>query len=174
MLADSMASDETLLCYVEIPKGSRNKYEYDEELGAIVLDRFLFSSMVYPTDYGFIPKTLGEDGDALDAMVCVSEPTFPGCVIPVKPVALLKMRDEAGPDDKVVCVPLRDPGWSNVEDLDDLPPQLLIEVEHFFNVYKELEHKPVETDGWRHRAEAQETLDAARRREEDHGPGSVD
>jgi inorganic pyrophosphatase len=116
----------------------------------------------------------GEDGDALDCLVCVSEPTFPGCVVPVKPVGLLKMHDEAGPDDKVVCVPLRDPGWSGVEDLGDLPQQLLIEVEHFFNVYKELEGKPVETDGWRPRAEAQETIDAALRREEDHGPGSVD
>ena len=167
-------ADEQLLALIEIPKGSRNKYEWDPVSGHVVLDRFLSSSTVYPVDYGFLMGHLGEDGDPLDCLVCVSEPTFPGCVVPVKPVGLLKMHDEAGPDDKVVCVPLRDPGWSAVEDLDDLPPQLLIEVEHFFNVYKELEGKPVETDGWRHRAEAQETIDAARRREEDHGPGSVD
>ena len=85
--------------FIEISKGSRNKYEYDEEVGAVVLDRFLFSSMVYPTDYGFIPETLGEDGDALDAMVCVSEPTFPGCVIPVKAIALFRMEDDQGVDD---------------------------------------------------------------------------
>ena len=165
---------DSLLCVVEIPRGGRNKYEYDPELGAIKLDRFISASVVYPTDYGYVPETIAPDGDPLDVLVCVSEPTFPGCIVPVKPVGLLKMHDEAGPDDKVVCVPLRDPGWSAVEDLDDLPPQLLIEVEHFFNVYKELEHKPVETDGWRHRAEAQETIEAARRREADHGPGSVD
>ena len=93
---------------VEIPKGSRNKYEWDEELGKMVLDRFLFSSVVYPLDYGFVLDTLGKDGDPLDAMVCVSEPTFPGCVIRCKPIALFKMRDDAGEDDKVICVPLKD------------------------------------------------------------------
>ena len=102
-------SDRHLHCLVEIPKGSRNKYEWDEQLQAIKFDRFLFSSVVYPTDYGFIPQTLGEDGDPLDAMVTVSEPTFPGCVIPVKPIALFKMRDDKGVDDKVLCVPLEDP-----------------------------------------------------------------
>ena len=100
---------ERVHCLVEIPKGSRNKYEWDDELKAIKLDRFLFSSVVYPTDYGFIPETVGEDGDPLDAMVCVSEPTFPGCVIPVKVIALFRMRDDKGVDDKVVCVPEHDP-----------------------------------------------------------------
>jgi inorganic pyrophosphatase len=165
---------ERLLALIEIPKGSRNKYEWDEASGHVILDRFLSSSTVYPVDYGFITGHRGEDGDPLDCLVCVSEPTFPGCIIPVKPVGLLKMSDEAGPDDKIVCVPLRDPGWSNVEDLEDLPENLLVEVEHFFNVYKELEHKPVETDGWRPLADAMETIEAARRREEDLGPGSVD
>src|ERR1700738_5003616 len=105
---------------VEIPKGSRNKYEWDPELKAIKLDRFLFSSVVYPADYGFIPGTLGEDGDPLDAMVCVSEPTFPGCVIHVKPIALLRMRDEKGVDDKILCVPLNDPNWNTLATLEDL------------------------------------------------------
>ena len=105
-----------LTCFVEIPKGSRNKYEYDAEAKVIKLDRFLFSSMVYPTDYGFIPDTLGQDGDALDAMVCVSEPTFPGCVIPVKPIALFKMEDDKGIDDKVLCVPLDGPGLEHARD----------------------------------------------------------
>ena len=105
-------AEQELTVVIEIPKGSRNKYEFDHELGGIKLDRFLFSSVVYPTDYGFIPDTLGLDGDPLDVMVCVSEPTFPGCVIPVKPIALFKMRDEKGEDDKIVCVPTHDPGWN--------------------------------------------------------------
>ena len=109
-----------LKCLVEIPKGSRNKYEYDHEHDVIKLDRFLFSSMVYPTDYGFIPDTLGLDGDPLDAMVCVSEPTFPGCMIEVKPIALFRMEDDKGIDDKVLCVPLNDPSWNTLEELDDI------------------------------------------------------
>ena len=104
--------DAPLHCLVEIPKGSRNKYEWDERSAAIKLDRFLFSSVVYPTDYGFVPDTLGEDGDPLDAMVCVSEPTFPGCVIPVKAIALFRMADDKGQDDKILCVPHQDPNWS--------------------------------------------------------------
>jgi inorganic pyrophosphatase len=156
--------DDHLLCFVEIPKGSRNKYEYDEEVGAIMLDRFLFSSMVYPTDYGFIPDTLGEDGDALDAMVCVSEPTFPGCVIPVKPIALFRMKDDKGVDDKVLCVPLSDPGWNSLENLDDLPEQLQQEITHFFSVYKDLEQKKVEVDGWHSREDAWTEIERARER----------
>lgn len=168
----STASDR-LLAFVEIPKGSRNKYEYDEASGHVILDRFLSSSVVYPVDYGFLIGHRGEDGDPLDCLVCVSEPTFPGCVIPVNPVALFKMSDEAGVDDKIVCVPVRDPGWSEVEDLDDLPAQLLLEVEHFFNVYKDLEHETVATDGWRPLAEARQTIEQARQRELERGPGSA-
>src|ERR1700737_2208435 len=104
LVADGKLSDRNLHCLVEIPKGSRNKYEYDAELGAIKLDRFLFSSVVYPTDYGFIPETLAPDGDPLDALVCVSEPTFPGCYIPVQAIALLAMSDEQGSDAKILCV----------------------------------------------------------------------
>src|SRR5213080_3761041 len=111
-------------CLVEIPKGSRNKYEWDPALGAIKLDRFLFSSVVFPTDYGFITDTLGEDGDPLDAMVCVSEPTFPGCIIEVKAIALFRMEDDKGIDDKVLCVPLTDPAWHTLEKLDDVPESL--------------------------------------------------
>ena len=165
-MVDEARNDKPLLCYVEIPKGSRNKYEYDEELDAIVLDRFLFSSMVYPTDYGFIPDTLGEDGDALDAMVCVSEPTFPGCVIPVKAIALFRMEDDKGVDDKVLCVPLTDPAWNTLENLDDLPKQLQDEIAHFFSVYKDLEQKKVKVDGWHSREEALEEIEEARKRYE--------
>jgi inorganic pyrophosphatase len=163
-MADESRTDDPLLCYVEIPKGSRNKYEYDEELDAIVLDRFLFSSMVYPTDYGYIPKTHGQDGDPLDAMVCVSEPTFPGCVIPVKPIALFRMEDDAGIDDKVLCVPLSDPAWNGLEELDDIPKQLQDEITHFFSVYKDLEQKKVKVDGWHSREEAVEEIEEARKR----------
>ena len=149
---------------VEIPKGSRNKYEWDEELGAITFDRFLFSSVVYPLDYGMIPETLAEDGDPLDAMVAVSEPTFPGCVIPVKPIALFKMSDDKGIDDKVICVPFTDPNWNGMEVLEDLPPQLRDEISHFFAVYKTLEQKEVKVDGWYGRETALEVLEASRRR----------
>ena len=153
-----------LTCFVEIPKGSRNKYEYDAEAKVIKLDRFLFSSMVYPTDYGFIPDTLGQDGDALDAMVCVSEATFPGCVIPVKPIALFKMEDDKGIDDKILCVPLEDPGWNTLEMLDDLPAPLRDEIAHFFSVYKDLEQKRVKVNGWYPREDALAEIDAARER----------
>jgi inorganic pyrophosphatase len=156
-------------CLVEIPKGSRNKYEWDEELQAIKLDRFLFSSVVYPTDYGFIPDTLAEDGDPLDAMVCVSEPTFPGCVIPVKVIALFRMRDEKGPDDKVLCVPLSDPNWNQMERLEDIPEFLQVEISHFFSIYKQPEGKQVTVDGWYPREDALQTIEEARERRDQAG-----
>jgi len=159
-----VGDDTELLCFVEIPKGSRNKYEWDEELGAVKLDRFLYSSVVYPTDYGYIRDTLGEDGDELDALVCVSEPTFSGCVIEAKPIALFRMADEKGVDDKVLCVPLSDPGWNTLETLDDLPQQLANEIEHFFSIYKDLEHKETEVRGWYSREDAEREIEAARER----------
>jgi inorganic pyrophosphatase len=161
---------DAFACIIEIPKGSRNKYEWDHERNALVLDRFLFSSVVYPTDYGFIPDTCGLDGDALDAMVCVSEPTFPGCTIPVKPIALFKMEDDKGIDDKILCVPLQDPAWNRLEKLDDLPDQLRDEIAHFFSIYKDLEQKKVTVDGWYSREDAIKEIEASRKRyrENDH------
>jgi len=153
-----------LHCLVEIPKGSRNKYEWSEELQAITLDRFLFSSVVYPTDYGFVPETLAEDGDPLDAMVCVSEPTFPGCVIEVKPIAVFKMRDDKGVDDKILCVPFKDPNWNTLETLDDLPQALRDEISHFFSIYKQPEGKMVKVDGWSDLDSALRVIDEARER----------
>src|SRR4051794_13573539 len=164
MIRNMGADDGRFVAYIEIPKGSRNKYEYDHELEALVLDRFLFSSMVYPTDYGFIPETLGLDGDPLDVMVCVSEATFPGCRIVVKPIALFKMKDDQGVDDKVLAVPLSDPAWSGLERLEDLPEQLRDEIAHFFSVYKDLEQKKVTVDGWYSREDALEEIEAARKR----------
>ena len=156
--------EEPLYVVVEIPKGSSNKYEWDFELGAIKLDRLLFSSLGYPTDYGFFRDTLASDGDPLDAMVVVSEPTFPGCLIEVKPVALFRMRDENAEDNKILCVPLTDPNWSHIEKLDDLPMNLRDEISHFFSIYKTPDWKVVKVDGWYPREEALESIERARRR----------
>ena len=147
---------------IEIPKGSRNKYEMDPATGHIVLDRMLFTSMVYPADYGYIEGTLGGDGDTLDALVFVGEPTFPGCRIQARPIGLFLMTDEKGPDEKILCVPLRDPLWSHVEGLHDMNPNLLNEIEHFFQVYKDLEDKKVATKGFGERTEAIEVIERAR------------
>ena len=157
-------AEQSFSCIVEIPKGSRNKYEYDHERDMIKLDRFLFSSVVYPTDYGFIPDTLSLDGDPLDVMVCVSEPTFPGCIIEVKPIALFRMEDDQGVDDKVLAVPLTDPGWNTLQTLDEVSSQLQAEIAHFFTVYKQLENKHVEVEGWFSREDAIREIDASRQR----------
>jgi len=138
----------TITVVVEIPKGSRNKYEYDPETKMFRYDRMLFSSVHYPSDYGFIPETLAEDGDALDALVLLGEPTFPGCVIEAKPIGAFKMWDEKGPDEKILCVPINDPQWNYLNKLSDVPPHLLKEIEHFFAVYKELEEKKTGVEGW--------------------------
>jgi inorganic pyrophosphatase len=139
----------TVTIIIEIPKGSRNKYEYDQKMKIIRFDRMLFSSLHYPSDYGFIPETLALDGDPLDALVLVSEPTFPGCVIEGRPIGLFKMRDEKGPDEKILCVPVHDPLWNHIYDLQGIPPHLLKEIEHFFKVYKDLEKKKTGVEGWR-------------------------
>jgi inorganic pyrophosphatase len=162
-------ADGSFACIVEIPKGSRNKYEYDHDRDVIRLDRFLFSSVVYPTDYGFVPDTLSLDGDPLDVMVCVSEPTFPGCMIDVKPIALFRMEDDAGIDDKVLAVPLTDPGWNTLETLDEVSDQLLNEISHFFTVYKQLENKKVEVQGWFSREDAIKEIEASRARFREFG-----
>ena len=150
--------------FVEIPAGSRNKYEWDEELGGIVLDRRLFTSMSYPADYGFLEGTMARDGDPLDALVLVGEPTFPGCRIRVRAVGVFHMSDEKGPDEKVICVPVEEPSWSEVSDIHDVPPALRNEIEHFFQVYKDLEGKATETRGFGDRAESMAVIAAARDR----------
>jgi inorganic pyrophosphatase len=155
---------EPLHCLVEIPKGSRNKYQWDEELGAIKLARFLFSSVVYPTDYGFVPGTLSPKGEALDAMILVSEPTFPGCRIAVRAVAVLRTEDERGQDDKLLCVPFNDPGWKALERLDDVPERMRAEIEHFFSIYKEPEGRDVTIHGWEDRDVAEALVEESRER----------
>ena len=158
------ASD--VLVFVEIPAGSRNKYEVDPETGHVVLDRRLFTSMSYPADYGFIEGTLGGDGDPLDALVLVGEPTFPGCRIRSRVVGVFHMADEKGPDEKILCVPLKDTAWMRVSDVHDIPAELRNEIEHFFQVYKDLEEEKVETRGYGNRADAEVIIDEARRRAE--------
>ena len=152
------------MVFVEVPMGSRNKYEVDAATGHVVRDRRLFTSMSYPADYGFIEGTLGEDGDPLDALVLVGEPTFPGCRIRVRPVGVFHMSDEKGPDEKVICVPLKDPMWSRISDIHDLAPELRNEIEHFFQVYKDLEEKKTETRGYGNRADAVRLIAEARER----------
>ena len=147
---------------IEIPKGSRNKYEVDHDTGRVKLDRYLYTSMAYPTDYGFIEDTLGEDGDPLDALVLLEEPTFPGCRIRARPVAVCVMSDEAGADAKVLCVPATDPRWADVQDFGDVPAHLLAEIRHFFEVYKELEPaKESDVGDWKDRAAAEREVTEA-------------
>ena len=149
---------------VEIPKGSRNKYEFDHENNVMRLDRRLLSAMTYPGDYGFVPDTLGEDGDPLDALVLVDDPTFPGCWVKARPLGVFWMEDEAGPDAKIICVP-NDPFWANLLEVDSLPDAMRAEIEHFFDVYKTLEpDKSSSTRGYEGRAKAIETIEAARAR----------
>jgi inorganic pyrophosphatase len=155
---------EPLHCLVEVPKGSRNKYRWDPELAAIKLDRFLFYSVVYPTDYGFIPDTAAFQGEPLDAMVLVSAPTFPGCVIPVRVVALLRITDDGERDDKLVCVPQEDPNWEGTEALDDLSEQVRGEIEHFWSIYKLPQGRTIEVQGWEEREAALEVLEQSRTR----------
>ena len=161
---------------VEIPKGSRNKYEFDPELGAIVLDRMLFTSMQYPADYGFIEDSLGEDGDPLDALVLVQEPTFPGCLIRARAIGMFRMKDEKGGDDKVLCVPSDDPRQEHLRDIHHMSEYDRLEIQHFFEVYKDLEpNKHVTVDGWLDRAEALEVYRAGHQAFLDSGAaGSAD
>lgn len=149
---------------VEIPKGSRNKYEFDKTRQCLRLDRVLYSPLHYPTDYGFILNTLAEDGDALDVLIVTHEPTFPGCLVPIRPVGVLDMQDEHGRDQKILAVPAVDPRFSEVEDLASLPRHFLLEIEHFFAVYKALEEKATEILGWQGNEEAWRIIGEAQSR----------
>ncbi|MEM9294925.1 MAG: inorganic diphosphatase, partial [Planctomycetota bacterium] len=136
-------------CIVEIPKGTRNKFEVDKVTGLLKLDRYLYSSAHYPGDYGFIPQTLAEDGDPLDVIVMVNAPTFAGCLIEARPLGLFMMIDKGDNDFKVLAVPSGDPMFADYTELSHVPPHYLREVEHFFATYKELEGGKVETNGWK-------------------------
>jgi len=147
---------------VEIPRGSRNKYEMDKERGVLVLDRVLYSSVHYPTDYGFVAGTLAQDGDALDALVVVDEPTFPGCHVMVRPIGVLDMLDEKGPDQKILAVPVGDPRFADVRDLNDIGQHWLREIENFFQTYKALEPKWTDVVGWEDASAARQVIQEAR------------
>ncbi len=134
---------------VEIPAGSKNKYEFDKEMQAMILDRVLFSSVQYPYDYGFVPNTLADDGDPLDGMVIMDQPTFPGCVIAARPIGLLEMIDGGDRDEKILCVPADDPRYREVKSLANIQPHRLKEIEEFFRSYKNLENKVTEILGWK-------------------------
>lgn len=158
---------------VEIPKGTRNKYEADES-GAIWLDRMLFTATRYPEDYGYVPETLADDGDPVDAMIVLEEPTFPGCHIHARPVGVFRMRDEEGHDDKLLCVPSSDPRWNAVNELEDIAPHELREIAHFFEIYKDLEPgKGTEPGGWHGREDAERIISEGRERFEKHAAGSA-
>lgn len=159
---------ETFDVLIEIPKGSRNKYEYDFTLKKVRYDRMIFSSMMYPADYGFIPNTLALDKDPLDVLVLVSESTFPGIVMEVKPIGVFHMADEKGPDEKIICVPMSDPIWNRLNDLSDLNGHLKKEIEHFFKVYKDLEKKKVDVGDWGDVKEAREIIDQCVERYENY------
>jgi inorganic pyrophosphatase len=150
---------------IEIPKGQRNKYEVDHRTGRIKLDRMLFTSTRYPSDYGFIEDTLADDGDPLDALVLLDEPTFPGCLISCRVIGMFRMRDENGLDDKVLCVPATDPRWRHLQEIWDVPEFDRLEIQHFFEVYKALEPgKCVEGFEWAQRAEAEAEVEETRKR----------
>ena len=144
-----------LTAFVEIPTGSRNKYELDKETGILALDRVLYAAVHYPGDYGFLPRTLGDDADPLDVLVMTTEPTFPGCTITVRPIGAFLMEDEKGADEKILSVPLADPLAREILELEDVPSHFLDEVRHFFSVYKDLEGKRVTAIGWEGRSTAE-------------------
>ncbi|MTI46398.1 MAG: inorganic diphosphatase [Firmicutes bacterium] len=148
--------------FVEIPRGSNNKYEFDKEKGMFRLDRVLYSPVYYPADYGFIQNTLADDGDPLDAMVITTFPTFPGCLIKARIIGMFIMEDEKGRDEKILGVPSNDPRFENIRSLEDLENHILKEFEHFFSVYKNLEEKEVIVKGWAGVEEAVKTIAKSR------------
>lgn len=139
---------DVVTAVIEVPKGSRNKYEYNKEIEAFMLDRVLYSPVVYPADYGFIPKSTYFDGDPMDILVLMEQPTFPGCIIEARPIGIMGMIDGGDKDYKILGVPAEDPRFNDIKDINDVPKHLLKEIEHFFSVYKNLEGKEVETLGW--------------------------
>lgn len=155
------SSDGKVNVLIEIPVRSRNKYEYDPELGVMVLDRTLYSAVHYPTDYGFVPGTWGADGETLDALVMVEESSFPGCLVRVRLLGVLTIKGSSGPEQKLLAVPCDEPRFAEYEDIADVPRHLLTEIEHFFEVFKELEASEIDSLGWEGAKEAEAALNAA-------------
>ena len=157
-------SPEIVRMIVEIPKNSSNKYEYDGQLGVFRLDRALYSPLHYPGDYGFVPGTLADDGDPLDVLAIVDDPSYPGVLISVRPVGLLDMVDQSEPDQKILAVPNKNPRFDQIHTIDQVFPHKLREIEHFFTIYKELEGKKTEMHGWRGPKEARDLIRRCRER----------
>ena len=157
-LAPGPSVPEVIYAVIEIPKGSRNKYEYDKDMEAFALDRVLYSPFVYPAEYGIIPQTLYDDGDPMDVMVLMEQPTFPGCVIETRPIGIMRMIDGGDNDDKILGVPVNDPRFKDINDISDVPKHLLDEIAHFFKEYKHLEGKTTEILGWENADKAFEAI----------------
>jgi len=154
---------EILNTIIEIPKGSNNKYEFDEKLDIIRLDRTIYSPMFYPADYGFIPETRGGDGDHLDVLVITNSPVFSGCLVEIRPIGVLKMSDDKGQDDKLIAVPVSNPLYKDTHDISDLHEHTLNEISHFFTAYKTLEKKVVTVQGWGNKQEAIKLIEEGRK-----------
>lgn len=152
------SAPEVLYAVVEIPKGSRNKYEYDKDMEAFALDRVLYSPFHYPAEYGIIPKTLWDDGDPMDILVMMDQSTFPGCIIECRPIGIMRMIDSGESDDKILAVPVNDPRYQDVKDIKDIPQAFLDEIIHFFQDYKKLEGKTTEVLGWENSRKAIESI----------------
>ncbi|MBV9850698.1 MAG: inorganic diphosphatase [Armatimonadetes bacterium] len=152
--------EDSVMALIEIPRGSRNKYEWDEDMEGVALSRVLYQSVAYPTEYGFIPGTRAGDGDALDVVVLIDQPTFPGCLMRVRPIGLLRLVQEGQQDDKVLCVPVADPLYTETRDIGDIPPHRLVEIRHFFATYTELEGREVEVGEWEGARAAMEEIRA--------------
>ena len=165
--------NEVIEVYVEIPRGSRNKYEWDTKTGRFRLDRMLFSAVHYPGDYGFVVDAWGEDGDPLDALVILNEATFCGCTIDGRVVGVFYMTDDKGRDTKIITVPDSDPRWAHVNELGDVPKHMLDEIAHFFSIYKDLEGKTVDVEGFGSREDALRELERDRKRYADLEPKPV-
>ncbi len=158
----AVTDERSIDVVIEIPRGSRNKYEYDHERGVMRLDRRLFSATTYPSDYGFLPDSLGEDSDPLDALVLLDDPTFPGCWVRARPVGVFWMDDDKGPDAKIICVPAGDPRWDHIVEIEDVFKSMRAEIQHFFDVYKELEPgKHTSTRGFEDTAAVWREIEAA-------------
>ncbi len=157
-LSPGKKAPEVFNAVIEIAKGSRNKYEYDKETGLFQLDRVLYSPFFYPFEYGFVPQSLYDDGDPMDVMVLMNEPTFPGCIIEVRPIAVFEMTDKGDRDDKILAVPTQDPFFADYKDIGNVSAHYLKEVQHFFEAYKHLEGKKVDPIGWKGAADAKKAL----------------
>ncbi|MDP3065778.1 MAG: inorganic diphosphatase [Methanobacteriaceae archaeon] len=153
------SAPQIVYAVIEIPKGSRNKYEYDKDMEAFALDRVLYSPFHYPAEYGIIPQTLYDDGDPMDIMVMMDQPTFPGCVIECRPIGMMKMIDGGDHDDKILAVPTQDPRYQEITDIDQISPHFLKEIVHFFQDYKKLEGKETEVLGWENKDEAMTAIE---------------